>query len=118
MNFKNPHSKKKGGGGGERVKFCSKKFSVIFTFPVIFEQQRHFRTLQKTFLISANYSLNVIQSVSVSTLCHSIGLYVCSMSLFVCMTSNQSTSKKPSHMLDLNKVTSCCIKHTARSLLD
>ena len=72
------------------------------------------------FLISANYSLNVIQTVGVNIflywVCHSIGPCVWCVSFFVCMISNQSTSKKPRHMLDLSKMTRCCIKHTTSSL--
>ena len=39
---------------------------------------------------------------------HSVPLVFCA-----CEISNQSTSKKPHHALDLNKLTSCCINHTA-----
>ena len=38
------------------------------------------------------------------------------MSLYVCDVKSEYTSKKPCHVLDLSKLTPCCIKHTARSI--
>ena len=41
---------------------------------------------------------------------------VCDVFLCVCEISNQSTSKQPDHVLDLNNPMPCCIKHDAMPL--
>ena len=102
---------------------------------VTFEKQRHCGKLQSKFLRSANYSSNAILSklfiqCNTESCCEhitgsiNIYLYACvsplapvfAMCLWVCVISNQSTSKKPSQVLDLSNLMPCCIKHTARSL--
>ena len=99
---------------------------------VTFEKQIYRGTLHSKFLISANVSSDVIQSklfiqYNTESCCEhmtgSINIYLhacvgplCVPCVFVsvCVISNQSTSKKPSHVLDLSKLMACCIKHTVR----
>ena len=69
-------------------------------------------------MISANYLFNVIQVAAMMVVlifpymgCQSIGPRV--SCLFVCVKSNQITSKKPCHLCQISVTSmSCCIKHT------
>ena len=76
---------------------------------LIFEQPRHCNTdscrERKTGCVNVYFYGYVILFAPVGAVC-----------LFVCMASNQTTSKKPCHMLELSKLTPCSIKHTTRSL--
>ena len=90
----------------------------------VFLNQGHCGTLQRKFLISANYSFIVIQTAAVSTL--QVVLIYIYMSesgywvllvphgfVCVCLISNRSTSKKPCHLCQtLVSLTPCYIKHT------
>ena len=68
---------------------------------VIFEKQRHCGTLYSNFLISANYSFNVIHTtiihIPMSVLC--VFVHVC-----VFVMSNQSTSKNSHYVSGLQKL--------------
>ena len=75
----------------------------------IFKKQKHRGTLYSEFLMSPNYSFNVIQKVAVSTkqvvliyIYMGVSVYwpACAVCLCLCVISNQSTSKKPCRVLD------------------
>ena len=68
---------------------------------VIFEKQRHCGTLYSNFLISANYSFNVIHTTNTHT--HECVVCLCACEC-MCVMSNQSTSKNSHYVSGLQKL--------------
>ena len=99
--------------------------SVLFVFHR--KNLKNKGTVEINFLISANYSFNVIHIAAVSTYllvwiyifiygCVSLLPPECAVCLCfcICLISNKNTSKKPYYKASVN-LTTCCIKHTTRS---